>query len=340
MYKNVYKYDEMKRGEHMAVRNTLGWYLWTHQLVEVTGSDAVAFLEYLLPNNIATLAVGRERYTTMLDEKGEIIDDIIVIRMEEEKFWISTLFAVYMDDWFFDHKGNYDVDWEEITDDWHMFAVQGPLSQEMLESLCKNSIAEQKMFSITDNEINDIPVKINRAGFTGEKWGYEVYVSADQTDELESLLEDAAAKLNGRRVTEFQIMAWALPTEAGYYYMRDLRCTNPFEVGLEKGINWDKDFIGKAALLKVKEEGPKREIVGFTVEDEDYYIRSKQLGGPGEAVYINSELEEVGRVSKLVYSFVKETNVGYILAKKGMLKIGDKIKIHGHDAVITEKNWL
>ena len=63
-------------------------------------------------------------------------------------------------------------------------------------------------------------------------------------------------------------------------------------------------------------------------------------GGPGEAVFIDSEEEEVGRVSKLVYSYVKEVNNGYILAKKGALKVGDRIKIHGHDCVITEKNWL
>lgn len=63
-------------------------------------------------------------------------------------------------------------------------------------------------------------------------------------------------------------------------------------------------------------------------------------GGPGEAVFIDSEEEEVGRVSKLVYSYVKEVNNCYILAKKGALKVGDRIKIHGHDCVITEKNWL
>ena len=67
MYKNVYKYDETKRSEHMAVRTTVGWYLWTHQLVEVTGGDCVSFLEMIFPKNIGNLAVGRERYTTMLD---------------------------------------------------------------------------------------------------------------------------------------------------------------------------------------------------------------------------------------------------------------------------------
>ena len=58
MYKNVYKYDDMKRGEHMAVRNTVGWYLWTHQLIEVSGKDSVAFLEWIFPKDIEKLSVG------------------------------------------------------------------------------------------------------------------------------------------------------------------------------------------------------------------------------------------------------------------------------------------
>ena len=80
MYRNVFKYDDMKRAEHMAVRETVGWYLWTHQLMQVEGEDAQAFLELLFPNKISTLAVGRDRYTTMLDESGEIIDDVVVVR--------------------------------------------------------------------------------------------------------------------------------------------------------------------------------------------------------------------------------------------------------------------
>lgn len=91
--------------------------------------------------------------------------------------------------------------------------------------------------------------------------------------------------------------------------------------------------------MKVKESGPAREMVGFEVLADDFYICAKQYGGPGEPVFIESEEEEVGRVSKLVYSYVKEVNNSYIPAKKGALKVGDRIKIHGYDCVITEKNW-
>lgn len=339
MYKTFYKFDDMKRAEHMAVRKNVGWYLWTHQLLDVTGEDATAFLDYMVANPISNLKVGRERYTTMLNEAGEIIDDVVIFRLEENHYWVSSLFVHHMIPWFDSHKGSYQVFYEDVTNNWYMYAVQGPRSKEMVNALVKDSVDELKFFSFANNEIDGIPVIINRAGFTGEKIGYEIYCAAEKADVMEEKLRTQAVPFEGREVTEFQIMAWTLPTEAGFYYMRDLSFSNPLEVGLDKGIGWDKEFVGKEALLKVKEEGPAREMVGFILPGNDsYYIRSDHLGGPGEPVLKDGE--EVGRVKKLVYGYVKEQSIGYIMAKKGALKSGDKVMLHGHEAIITEKNFL
>ena len=59
MNKNIFKYDDMKRSEHMAVRNSVGWYLWTHHLLEITGADVTKFLDYIFPNDIGSLSVGK-----------------------------------------------------------------------------------------------------------------------------------------------------------------------------------------------------------------------------------------------------------------------------------------
>ncbi len=342
MYKNIFKDDDWKRREHMAVRENVGYYLFTHQLMEVTGPDAGKFLDWICPNRIDNLRVGRDRYTTILNEKGEIIDDVVVMRMDEEKYWVSTLYATNLDDWIYFHSDDYDIDSSEITEDWHMFSIQGPKSKDVMNKLIEGGVEELKFFANCSAKMNDIDVIINRGGFTGEKLGYEVYCSADDADAVQDLIDAAVKEAGGMELTEFQVFAWTLPTEAGFYYMRDLAHTNPFEVGLEKNINWDKEFIGKEALLKVKENGPEREMVGFIVTDpnENFYIRSKQYGGPGEPVFIDGEEEEIGRVSKLVYSYVKNVNNGYILAKKDKLHIGDKIMIHGYECTITEKNWL
>ncbi|NCB92617.1 MAG: hypothetical protein EOM40_08640 [Clostridia bacterium] len=157
MYKNIFKYDDMKRSEHMAVRTCVGWYFWTHQLLEITGPDVTAFLDYMYPNNIGSLAVGRDRYTTMLNEQGEIIDDVVIMRKSEDCYWVSTLYATRTDDWWYFHQGDYDVDWTEITDEHQMYAVQGPKSKEVVESLAKDSIADLKFFAHMDTEINGIP---------------------------------------------------------------------------------------------------------------------------------------------------------------------------------------
>lgn len=339
--KNVYKYDEMKRSEHMAVRTTVGWYLWTHHLVEVVGADVDAFMDHFFANPISNLAVGRERYTTMLNDDAEIIDDVIIFRKAENKYWISTLFAKEMIAWFDARKGAFQATYQDVTAQYHMYAIQGPKALEMMNALLKNAVDTLRFYSFSDfdqNEIDGIPVMVNRAGFTGEKIGYELYIPAEKADEIENRLQIEATKLGGKEVTEFQIMAWTLPTEAGFYYMRDLRHCNPLEVNLGKGINWGHDFIGRDALMQVRDAGPEREMVGFTIETADIRIASKHLGGPGEPVFVNGE--EVGRVAKLVYGYVKETNIGYIFAKTGALKPGDKVTIHGYEAVICEKRFI
>ena len=336
--RNIYKYDDMKRGEHMAVRTTVGWYLWTHQLVEVTGADCVAFLEMIFPKRIGTLAVGRERYTTMLDEQGIIIDDVVVFRMGEQKFWISTLFKGQLMGWLEAHKGAFDVAWTDITNQWEMYAVQGPKSLEMVNALVAEPVDDQKFFEMRANKIDGIDVWVNRAGFTGEKLGYELYFPKAEAAAQEPKLRELATSLGGREVTEFQIMAWTLPCEAGFYYMRDLAHTNPFEVGLEGGFAWDKEFIGKEALLKVREEGPEREVVGFTVAEADIHIKGRHMGNEGEKVFVDGE--EVGRVMKIVYSYVNEINNGVIICKKGVLKPGDKVLLHGHEAVICAPKFI
>lgn len=338
MYKNVYKYDDMKRGEHMAVRNTVGWYLWTHQLIEVSGKDSVAFLEWIFPKDIEKLSVGRERYTTMLDDRGEIIDDVVVFRMEEETFWISTLFRVEMKNWFASQKGEWDVEWKDITGEWEMYAVQGPKSLEMVNELVKTPVDDQKFFEMRKNEIDGIPVYINRAGYTGEKLGFEIYYPKAEAPAQEKKLRELGEKLGGKEVTEFQVMAWTLPCEAGFYYMRDLRHTNPFEVGLEGGINWEKDFVGKEALSVIRDTEAEREVVGFTVEEADIHIKGRNMGNEGEKVLVDGE--EIGRVMKITYSYVQEKNIGTIICKKGFLKPGDKILLHGHEAVICAPKFI
>lgn len=336
MYKNIYKDDAMKREEHMAVRTTAGWYLFTHQLLEVTGDDATAFLDRMFPGDIAGLAAGRNRYTTMLNEEGQIIDDVVVMHVDEGTFWVSTLYIKRMIPWFDAHKTEDEkVEYKDITAAWCMIALQGPKAAEVLASLVEQPIDELKFFQVADNAIGGVPVKINRAGFSGEKLGFEIYAAKEEQAKLVEVLRAAEEPFGMKQVTEIQVMIWTLPAEKGFGLMCDFHWANPFEVGLSGNINWDKDFIGKEALSKIKEEGPKRQLLGFTVDDVDIDIYAKNFGGPGDPVLFGDE--EVGRVTKITYSYCLDKNIGCALVDNAKVKEGDKVLIHGHEALLCDK---
>lgn len=339
MYKNVYKYDDQKRGQHMAVRTTAGWYLFTHQLLEVSGPDAAGFLDHMLPKPIATLEPGRERYTVMLDDSATIIDDIIVFCVSEGSYVISTLFVEDMVRWFKAHAEGYDVSWKVITSEWHMFTVQGPKALEMVDELLDEPVDDLRFFSFRSNSIDGEPVWVNRAGFTGEKYGYEIYVAADKLAWLEGKLEEASPRFGAVKVDDIQMMAWTLPTEAGFYYMRDLWHTNPYEVGLEKGIDWGKDFVGKEALAAIRDAGAAREMVGFTMPEADTPVLGGCHGYAGDVVSVDGG--EIGYVRKLNYSFVRDEPIGYLLVEKGRVKPGDVVTIKGrYEGIVCEVPFI
>lgn len=329
--------DPDMRRQHDAVRNSVGWYCWTHFLLEVTGVDATKFLDTIYVSSITKLAVGRAKYTTMVNEQGIIIDDVIVFRMEENKYWISTLHLNnVLLPWLDDHKADLNVDYEDITNEIEMYAVQGPNSKALLNSFLSQSVDDQKFFSIKENKIGDIPVKVARNGYTGE-WGYEVYIAAENVALLTENLARHGKSLDAVEVTEFQVVVWSLPSEKGYNLMSDLRNTNPFEVGFEDAIDWNKEFIGKPALEKIKATGPTRQLLGFVMDDPSVQVEGMNRGCYGAAITKNKN--EVGRVTKYVYSYSLSKSIGFALVDKASAKIGDRVSISGSLGTLTERVW-
>jgi aminomethyltransferase len=338
MFKNLYKYDDMKRAEHEAVRKAAGWYYFTHQLLEVSGSDAAAFLDKMFAKPVANLAPGSARYTTMLNEEGIIIDDVVVFSWAKDKFWISTLYLRKMIPWFDAHKGTGKVEYKDITELWDMYAVQGPKSKDLLNAILEKKIDDQKFFTIRDNGIDGIPVKISRAGFSGEKLGYEIYMAPESRKKIEEKLDEQGKAYGAKRVEEFQIMVWTLPTEKGFYLMTDIGRLTPFEAGLDQGIDWSRDFIGREALEKIRGEKPKRTILGYTVDEDDAHIEARDKGGPGAKVILNGE--EVGRVLKYTYGYTCNKSIGYVLVDSSKARVGDKVILNDYHATLTDRVFI
>ncbi|MBC3888115.1 aminomethyl transferase family protein [Acetobacterium paludosum] len=324
--------DDSVKKQHLAVRNSVGWYDFTHKLLEVTGADATEFLDKIFVNNIAKAKVGGAKYTLMLNEDGIIIDDVIVFHMEEDKYWVSTLYINELISWFDAHRGESKIAYKNITPDWKMYSVQGPKSKDLVNALVTEKIDDQKFFTIRDNKIDNIPVKVARSGYTGEKVGYEIYVAPENTGVLEAKITENGKAFDAMQITEVDVMVLTLAAEKGFILMLDIADTNPFEVGFEGTINWEKDFIGKKALEMIKNEKPKRQLLGFIVDDIDARI----YGGPhGATVMANGEV--AGKVTKFAHGFTIGKNIGYALVETAKAKIGDTVTINGYEAVLKDK---
>src|SRR5690625_1100843 len=194
------KDNEQKRTEHNAVREHVGYHDFTHELLEATGEDVAAFMDKMFVNNLSGADVGKGVYTTMLNEEGKIIDDLIIFRIEENKYWLSTLYIEQMQSWFDQHKEGFDVAYKDITKETTMYAVQGPKSRDLLNTFLDEDINDLAFTRITDRKIDDVPVKVARFGFTGEL-GYELYFAPEHVDLIEAKLKAGKEEFGALELT-------------------------------------------------------------------------------------------------------------------------------------------
>lgn len=317
--------DAQKRSEHNAVRNKVGYHDFTHELLEARGPDAGAFMDKMFVNNISGADVGQGVYTTMLNEKGEITDDLIIFRVEEDTYWLSTLYIEQMISWFDTHSDGFDVEYKDITEVTTMYAIQGPNSRKVLNEILDENIDDLKFTRIVDRNIDDVPVQVARFGFTGEL-GFELYFTPNHIEFIESKLEEAGKPYDIMEI-ETDVVLSSLPTEKGLKLMRDYEGLDPIEGGLGWSIDWDSDFIGKEAVLVTKENGPKQSLVGFTVEDEEAEVELESE--------IKKDDETVGKVTNYTYGYTVEKNIGFALIDNAKAKIGDKVMIGDVEATLT-----
>lgn len=317
--------DDLKRREHEAVRNGVGYYDFTHSLLDVKSKDAAKFLDKMFVNNISGLEVGEAAYTTMLGEDGIIKDDVIVFKLGEDHFAVSTLYIDEMIKWFDKFSDEYEVEYEDITSKVTMFAVQGPKSRDLINDIVENDISDLKFFHIRENKVGDLEIYVARAGFTGEL-GYELYVPSDKKDELEEKLVTAGKAYGLVNITT-DIIVESLPAEKGFVLMSDLEGTNPYEVGYGWTVDLDKDFIGKDALLKEK-DNVKRDLVGFYTEKECEIE-------PGNEIILDGEV--IGKVTKFTYGYTVRKFIGYALILKDKFEEEKEVLIKTKEGEVKAK---
>ncbi len=322
--------EELRRKEHEAFRGKVVYHDFTHQMLKAEGPDVGAFLDKMFVNDISGIDVGQGVYTSELNEDGEMIDDLIVFRMEDNMYWLSTLYIDQMQEEFAKYSEGYDVEFTDIKDITTMYAVQGPDSTKTLNKILDEPVDDLKFFRIRPGKIGEVDIHVANAGFTGET-GYELYFHPDHIDYIENKLEEAGKEFGIVHV-ETDVFLSSIPTEKGLKIMRDFEGLDPYEANLGWTVDWKSDFIGKEAIRDSKENGPKRSLVGFMVEDDDAEIAEK--------ADVLKDGEKVGHVTNYTYGYTVEKNIGFALIDNEKARKGDTVEIDGVEALLTSDVFL
>ncbi|MHC4744113.1 MAG: aminomethyltransferase family protein [Planctomycetota bacterium] len=268
-------------------------------LLAATGKDAFNLLQKLFVNDLNRIGPGKIIYSSMVRESGNMVADVTAFRMEEDSFLLNIDMAESMEapGWIRKHAKGLNVDIEETG--LAFLAFQGPKSRELLQKVA--DIGDLSYYGFKKAPVGDIPATVARLGFTGEL-GYEIYIDPMHANDLWNTLMEIG-KDDG--VGPFGLGATTvMAIEKGFLYGDDFfKGASPLEVGLGWTVRFDKDdFIGKQALLKRKEEGLKKKLVAFEVEDSEIYplTNDELLKGDRKA----------GNVTNACYGFTVDKSIG------------------------------
>jgi aminomethyltransferase len=278
------QYEQGVLAEHNAVRERAGLFDVSHMgEFGITGKDALLNLQRILSNDFTGMGIGRVRYTLMCNEEGGIVDDLVVCKMEADRYMLVVNAANRDKDaaWIKAHlEGS--VSFEDISDSFAQIALQGPASPAILASLSK-TIPEKYYTLIEKGNAAGIDCIVSRTGYTGET-GFEFYCPVEEAESLwEKLLaagKEAGLIPCGLGARDTLRLEAAMPL---YGHEMDDAVT-PFEAGLSFAVKMEKpDFIGKKALTG--KEKPFRVRTGLRVtgrgiirEHEDVFFQEKAVG--------------------------------------------------------------
>jgi aminomethyltransferase len=308
--------------EHQAVRTNVGIFDISHmgQLI-IDGTDACEWLNTMLTNNVGKLEVGTGQYTFLLNERGGIIDDLIVYRIGERKFLLVVNAARVDEDfaWLQGHVPATGVLPTNRSADFGGVAIQGPRITELFHALFGPDIDLPSRNSIADFPFDGTTVSIARTGYTGED-GIEVFFRAvDGVKFWKAVLEKGkpfAIKPCGLGARDTLRLEMCYPLNGS-----DLSPErNPIEAGLGFFVDLTKpNFIGRDVLLETKEKGPREKLVPFRMKEKGPPPR------PHYAVFENGE--RIGEVTSGTLSPSLNWGVGMAYVSTARAKIGAQIDI-------------
>lgn len=309
--------------EHHCVRNDVGLFDVSHMgEVFISGKDALAFLQKLVPQSIDKLTPLKAVYCQLTNDNGGIIDDLIIYKLEDNKYFLIVNASRIDEDinWMIRNQIGYDVVIDNQSHNYSLLAVQGPKASALMEKMGVKKDDQPPFFSIKPANINGVDIWLSRTGYTGED-GFEILIPNKYAQNIWDYVIEKGQEFGlkpiglGARDT--------LRLEAALHlYGNDLdTTTSPIEAGLAWSVSKNKleDYNGKDVILSQLANGVSRKLVGFK-------MLSKIPARHDYEVYYNDEI--VGKVTSGVPSPTLGENIGLAYVKTSSnINIGSIIQV-------------
>jgi len=320
------QYDSFEAEYEKLLTGVTLWDVAVERNVEIAGPDALRFAELLTPRDLSKCPVGRGRYALLTDEAGGIVNDPVLLRLEDNRFWLACadsdvlLWAKGLR-----HATGMDVELREL--DVAPLQIQGPKSRQLVEKLFGSR--DLKYYEFFRTELAGIPLIVTRTGWTGEL-GYELY-----------LLDPARGVELWDRIMAAGKPFGLAPTgpcdirriEAGILnYGIDMTLdTNPYELGLGRLVDLGKtaDFIGREALGKISNAPLKKKLVGVEIEGAKMDMNMTRI-----------PVKSGGHVTSAVYSPRLKKNIGYALVPAEYGAPGTRLELAGRAATVVPMPFI
>jgi len=296
--------------------------------VEITGPDAAQFVQMLTPRNLSSCAVGQCKYVFLTNADGGILNDPILLRLEENRFWLSLADSDILL-WAQGVAVHSGLDVSIHEPDVSPLQLQGPQSGHIMEALFGDSINDLRYFWLREYDLDGIPLIVSRTGWSSEL-GYELYLlDGRHGDRLwETIM--AAGQPYGLQPGHTSTIRRIEGGMLSYHADMDIH-TNPYEVGMDRlvDLDMDADFIGKAALKRIHEQGVSRKQVGLEIE-------GPALAGPNARFWtLNSDSSAVGKVTSAVYSPRLGKNIALAMVDIEYAALGTRLDVDTPHGTVT-----
>ena len=298
--------------------------------VEITGPDAFKFTQLLTPRDLSNIKIGQCKYVLITNNEGGILNDPVLLRLAENHFWLSLADSDVLL-WAQGVAINSGLNVNISEPDVSPLQLQGPTSKEIMIKLFGDSIKDIKYYWFKEYNLDDIPLVVSRTGWSSE-FGYELFLrDGSKGNKLYEKIMNTGKEYGlqpGHTSSIRRIEGGML----SYHADADIH-TNPFELGFDRLVSLDNDieFIGKAALKKIKAEGIKRKQVGLEID-------CKPLPGPNTTFWsIKKDNKKIGKVTSAVYSPRLKKNIALAMISIQNSKIGTDIEVETNEGKFAAK---